>query len=215
MPYNEGQDYVDGVIFESFFPPQCNKHSYMFFDIDKGDIVVDGGAYEGLFGAQCYSWGATVISAEPEQAAFNNLQYCSFRHQAALSDKDGVAVFCNNKFASHVVSQEATGNVATITIDTLLSKFLTKKTLASHDILLKLDIEGSEYNALLGARHTIKTYKPKIIAETYHDAIFRTFTVDEICNYLHELHPGYNIMLWGFNHNYNINEYAVHAVIAW
>ena len=54
-------------------------------------------------------------------------------------------------------------NVVTLSIDELVKKNNIKKV----DII-KMDIEGAEYEALLGAKETIKRFKPKLMISVYH-----------------------------------------------
>ena len=56
---------------------------------------------------------------------------------------------------------------------------------------IKLDIEGAEYKALLGARRIIKTYKPKLAICVYHRH-------DDLCRLpmlIHEMVPDYKFYL--------------------
>lgn len=220
LPYDEGKDCTDGLCFEVVSTPDKCKHSYGFFEIEAGDVVIDGGAYEGLFSAMCYDKGAITFSVEPETTAFNKILHTTCKINKALNDYDGKIPFFNERFASTTSTHRIMGHdfIEAITIDTLLkehSNYYQKNTLEQSNILIKLDVEGAELQALIGAHDTIANYRPKIIAETYHDGIFSTFTANTICEYLRKLQPDYNILLWGYSHNYSVEEYAVHAVIAW
>lgn len=48
---------------------------------------------------------------------------------------------------------------------TTLDRYFEKK---AHPTFIKMDIEGSEYNALLGSKHIIQTSKPKLAICVYH-----------------------------------------------
>lgn len=50
--------------------------------------------------------------------------------------------------------------------------------------IIKLDVEGAEYNALLGCEKTIKAYKPKLMISSYHrneDLFALPLLVNKIC----------------------------------
>lgn len=77
----------------------------------------------------------------------------------AVAEKNGVASFC---VCSNGTSGIGDGDikVETVTIDeTLLGKGVT---------FLKMDIEGGEYNALLGAKELISKEHPKLAISVYH-----------------------------------------------
>lgn len=56
---------------------------------------------------------------------------------------------------------------------------------------IKMDIEGAEYNALLGAAETIKRYKPKLAICIYHKPSDRW----ELPMLILELNPSYRFYL--------------------
>lgn len=59
-------------------------------------------------------------------------------------------------------SKRSKFEIEAVTIDSFLSKNLEKVD------MIKMDIEGSEFNALLGAKETIKLYNPKLAISIYH-----------------------------------------------
>ncbi|KKQ53541.1 MAG: Methyltransferase FkbM family [Parcubacteria group bacterium GW2011_GWD2_38_11] len=61
--------------------------------------------------------------------------------------------------------------------------------------LIKMDIEGSEYNAVLGATETIKKFKPVLVISIYH----RGKDFFEIKPYLESLDCGYEFVIRKFN----------------
>ena len=58
------------------------------------------------------------------------------------------------------VVEENNDIIETISIDEMLD--------GKRATYIKMDIEGSEYEALIGAEHTIKKYKPKLAISVYH-----------------------------------------------
>lgn len=56
---------------------------------------------------------------------------------------------------------------------------------------IKLDVEGSEMQTLIGAAETIKKYKPKLAVSVYHNP----YDLWELASYILELNPEYKIYL--------------------
>jgi FkbM family methyltransferase len=82
----------------------------------------------------------------------------------ALSDKDGDQVNISSPGPdARVINEKTDKKVETITIDT----FSEQSALAKVDFI-KMDIEGAEVSALLGASKTIKRFKPKLAISVYH-----------------------------------------------
>ena len=95
-----------------------------------------------------------------ENPAINNLTPSLL----ALSDKDGELVSISAPSPGAKITNKKTGRtIETITIDT----FSNHRNLEKVDFI-KMDIEGSEIPALIGATHTIKQHKPKLAISAYH-----------------------------------------------
>ena len=71
---------------------------------------------------------------------------------------------------------------------------------------IKMDVEGSEKEALAGARDTILRNKPKLAICLYH----RNRDFIEIPNWIHKLVPEYK--LYVRHHSFSVNETVLYAI---
>ena len=76
----------------------------------------------------------------------------------------------------------------------------------NHATFIKMDVEGSELDALKGARKTILRNKPKLAICIYH--MQRDFI--EIPKYIHNLVPEYKLYIR--HHSFSINETVLYAI---
>jgi FkbM family methyltransferase len=78
----------------------------------------------------------------------------------AVSDRSGVVSFCSGLDEASGVSDEGTTNVTAVALDDVLAGW--------RPTLIKMDIEGSELEALCGARHIIAESLPSLAVSVYH-----------------------------------------------
>jgi FkbM family methyltransferase len=134
-----------------------------------------------------------VASFEPNQESF---QYLSKKYHEELSEKIGEAVFFPCGIAGKTMMQHfhmlggssaIGGNgettVQCVALDDVLKNFAPT--------FIKMDIEGAEYEALLGAEKMIKKYKPDLAISIYHiiDDFYR------IPNLIYSWNLGYKFYL--------------------
>lgn len=150
-------------------------------------IIIDAGANLGTYTNACLQFvgkKGKIIAIEPDPQNFNILSE-KFKNssnvlvvEAALAENNEEAIFYTNPdyctvsslFYGHVQNfskNSKTYNVKKITLDRLIEE---KK---EHSIdLLKIDIEGAEFLALLGGIESLKNGKVKrIIVEVHEDVI--------------------------------------------
>jgi len=179
-------------------------------DFDKNDIIIDGGMFDGTEAMHFASianngmvfsfdpWGGKMITDVTKFQSFTNIKIVS----KALWNKTVKVYFSSNAPQGHeagaFISNTQDGNfeiIDSISID----DFVLNEKLNKLDFI-KMDIEGSEIQALLGAEETIKRFKPRLAICVYHDP--KHFF--EIPNFILKLNPSYQI---GFEHyTDNINE---------
>ena len=138
-----------------------------------GDVVCDGGVYEGLSTFQhSLRVGPTgrVYAFDPESTnmaiAKSNLRACSnviFEGLALFSEETDlhIAYFRDSSHIrthAHTASQPCLG----VTLD----GYLARK--GERCDLISLDVEGAEPEILKGAMQTIRRYKPKLQISIYH-----------------------------------------------
>lgn len=136
--------------------------------VTPGSVVVDIGAYTGIYSIYASLAGATAYAFEPNQNVYNRLEEnCELNnvrvlcYNVAISDTSGVRNFHtkNMKLTSAgALSAEGDTQVTTCCLDSYLYK--TPRVNA-----IKIDVEGHEANVLRGARTCIQRNKPLVIAE--------------------------------------------------
>ena len=124
-------------------------------------IMVQAGGNCGQYVRQFSQRFDTVYTFEPDSTNFLCLTLnCGdnvIKTQACVGNDNKFVSACKGK-DSGAIHVDGTGNVPTVRIDDM--------NLPACD-LIQLDIEGYEYFALLGARHTIERYHPLLMLEWF------------------------------------------------
>ncbi len=165
------------VINELFF----KNLYYKEFKINKGDIVFDIGASIGWYACKISKFvgdEGKIIAIEPNPKLFNflmkninlnNLNNIKPLNIGVWSSKKDLYLLCEGYGSSlrGYNGLHANNNIIKVkvnTIDNLIKEFKIEKT-----NLIKMDIEGAEIEALLGAKNTLKNFDMlKLIIAAYH-----------------------------------------------
>jgi FkbM family methyltransferase len=134
-----------------------------------GEVYFDGGAYTGdtvLEFVQSVKGYRKIIAVEPDIKNYRRLvgntqgmKSIECLHLGLHSAKDEIP-FASRAGRNSSFDEGGSVTVAADSIDNILG--------GNEATLIKLDVEGQEAEALLGAEKTIARYKPKIIAAAYH-----------------------------------------------
>lgn len=179
----------------------------------KGDTIIDGGAWTGdTAEAFCRALNGDchIYSFEPDDENFCKLQenVNSQRlngsvHPVKLGLWSNVGTLkfesCQENSMQHQVSETGDIQIQVTSID----EFSSEKNIKID--LIKMDIEGSEIEALLGARQTIRKFKPRLQICSYH----KFDDLWEIPILIKKLSPDY--LLYLGHHTQNIFETIVYA----
>jgi FkbM family methyltransferase len=146
--------------------------------VRPGDVVIDCGAHIGGFTRVALRAGARlVVAIEPEQAnlvAFRRNLEAELKAgkvkliEMGVWDKTGrLALHVSKTGDSHSVVLPQNGqrdeSIEVTTIDDLANHL--KLTRVDY---IKMDIEGAERNALRGAHHVLRRFKPRLAISSYH-----------------------------------------------
>ena len=156
----------------------------------KDDIYVDAGAYNGDTVAEILSYTdgkmRLVYALEPDRRNFRklssnteNFDFVSAVNAGAWSE-DTVLIFSQKSGRNSAVSKEGkpTGMVA---IDNL----------TTDATIIKYDVEGAEFPALMGSKKNITKNKPRLIVSLYH----RTDDIFDLPLLVKELNTEYAIFM--------------------
>jgi FkbM family methyltransferase len=153
--------------------------------LGPGKIFVDLGANEGYFtiqGARLTEPDGRVVAVEPQNRLISvlqeNIRLNGFKNvtivHAAISDKRGTSKL---HLAPDINSGSTSFYRATrYPVPTQLAKTITLAGLLDeHNVarvdLMKVDIEGAEYEAILGSPEVFEDHRIKAIALELHDAV--------------------------------------------
>ncbi len=146
--------------------------------VRPGDVVIDCGAHIGGFTRVALNEGASlVVAVEPEQANLAAFRRNFARELEAgrirlvpqgVLDRNGrLSLHLSKVGDSHsiVIPQNAGRDEAieVTTIDALADSLKLQRV-----DFIKLDIEGSEQKALLGAGNVLKKFQPRLAVSSYH-----------------------------------------------
>lgn len=156
---------------------RSNPHYYLRkgVTVAKGDVVLDCGACEGFFARQALDAGAAkvlCIEPNPEMVECLNKTFHPEIAEGRLEVRPvGLGAFICEAFFntspgdafSGQFDGRGTNKVPITTIDALFAD-------ESPPTLLKMDLEGSEYEALRGGQEILARHHPKLAITTYHNA---------------------------------------------
>ncbi len=132
--------------------------------VDNFTACIDGGAHVGTWAAELALHFESVYAFEPDTFTFaclrqniadRGLNNISQLNSAIGDDDKEVGIVRQLSVVSHYIEEFGTG-VKLVKLDSISFKSLG---------LLKLDLEGYESRALLGAKETIANHRPVIMVE--------------------------------------------------
>jgi FkbM family methyltransferase len=168
---------------------------------------VDGGCYNGLtalrFAKWCgnddyhvYAWEPSPLNRMRAEKTFRENDISATLIPKGLWSEAAVLSFNEDRDAS-AITEAGASSVEVDGIDNLLHDEVT---------FIKMDIEGSEYKALLGAKDTIAKYKPKLAICVYH----KPEDIWQIPLLIHEINPDYTY--WLRHYSYLQSETVLYAL---
>lgn len=162
------------------------------FSLTENEVVIDGGAYTGdtydsfrekVSGCEKYYLCEPDLSNfQKAYARLKSIPEIEFVPKGLWSEST-ILKFCNTSDGSSCVSEQGTEEVPVTSIDQLSD---------GHPVtVIKLDIEGAEREALLGAAKTIQRYKPKLAVCAYH----KPMDLVDLPLLIKQLNPAYKLYL--------------------
>lgn len=173
-------------------------------ELSDKEVFVDGGSFIGdtieEFIRQTQGKYRYIFGFEPDAYSREKAQNVlkDYKH-IAISAKGLYSYEGEVRFATTGGASLASGgnivnvdgdNVSNITV-TGLDVFFQDKTLEDYPTFIKMDLEGTEKEALLGASHIIKQVKPKLAICIYH----KPEDIYELTEFIYRLNPEYNFFL--------------------
>ena len=151
--------------------------------VEPKDIVLDCGANIGIFSVYAAKKAKMVYAFEPgkneiaslyENKTLNNCNNIKIIPKAVLDNSKSARLVLLGVASSYLVSEEKKENKEVINRENILNietisidEFVEKEGLEKVDFI-KMDIEGSEGEALIGAEETLKKFRPKLAISIYH-----------------------------------------------
>lgn len=187
-----------------------SKNSYFIKEIQlsNNEVFVDAGAFNGdtlnEFMKETNNNYKKYYAFEPDEINFEKLYLKNknlksvYLNKIGLSYKKGFAKFDAFEGVSSRINENGFMEVPINTIDNL----------CKDATFIKMDIEGSEMEALIGARNVILKNKPKLAICIYHKKEHLT----DIFEYIHSLIPEYNFFIRQHN-KFNATELVLYAII--
>lgn len=178
---------------------------------DEQEVFLDIGAYDGdtaksyieTYGKEnykkiyCYEITPNVFKKLKENTKMcEKIEY----RMKGVSDKIGKASFeTNGENSSNRITDNDSGDIIITTIDEDIDENVT---------FIKMDIEGSEKNALKGCTNQIKNNHPKLAISIYHN----NEDIWKIAKQIKEMDPSYKFYIRYYGGNLYPSEYVLYGI---
>ncbi|MGN0153929.1 MAG: FkbM family methyltransferase, partial [Lachnospiraceae bacterium] len=181
------------ALYDYSYEDICEPNQYFLkniLTIDPNAVFVDGGCFDGgtidefvAFQENKYD---KVIAFEMDRKNYENIVKKGYTEKVKVynyglwNKKEEISYTAANTSSS--LNQGGDCVAQCMPLDEVIKEKVT---------FIKMDIEGAEYNALLGAEQTIKKYKPQLAICVYHKAS----DIYELPFLLHKMVPEYRFYI--------------------
>ena len=180
-----------------------------YFDYDlfpSEGVVIDAGSFDGDTAKKMaihMNAGATIFSfdASLKYVKIANRLPCIDFIEAALCKQDGFLSFHEypgTEAPGSFVSEAVLGNDVQLVRCTSIDSFVEQREIKQLGFI-KMDIEGSEINALIGAQKAIRNFMPPMAISIYHKLSDHW----EIPLLVLDIQPGYSIFIGHYSNNFD------------
>jgi len=164
--------------------PTCHKEVLVDLGAYIGDSILDfTSVYNESSFDKIYAYEMSLNSVEKLKENTKNMPNIIIRN-VGVEDKQGLGKIIENKesTSANVLESSKDGNLVITTLDEDIKEKIT---------MIKMDIEGCEYKALLGSKNHIINDKPKLMISIYHsfEDVYR------IWEFLKTIKPDYKFFL--------------------
>lgn len=189
---------------------ECQYFSESFFTFKENDIFVDGGSYNLETSIDIMNISKNkvkkIYAFEPVQDNYNNCILLKNEYNLNNIDVINVGLWSQKEtkiFSSNISGDARESNTGDIKIECdSLDNILDGKEVS----IIKLDIEGSELEALKGAKQTIEQYKPILMVCIYH----KPNDILELYNMINSIYSDYTYYIR--HHTYYDCETVLYAI---
>lgn len=163
---------------------------------DKGEIFIDAGALNGATSFEFVKWAngeyEKIYALEPDPMMYEitkeflrlkEVQNVEVLKKGAFSSSGEMSFVELNDTGSSHICDEGTITIDTVSIDEMLD--------GQDATFIKMDIEGAEMEALIGAVKTIERCRPKLAISIYH----KEDDIWEIPYYIKKKYPWYQLYI--------------------
>lgn len=158
----------------------------------EGRVLIDVGSNVGIYPLVLHKKARFIYAFEPERENYrrlidnlkrNNINNVEVINKAVSDQTKKASLFISNDSGSHSLLLHSNGKIEKVSVITLDGFLFKRKRL---DVgLVKIDVEGAEFDVLRGATRLIKKYRPALLIE-FNSAIAKTCGVNlfEMYEYL-------------------------------
>ena len=171
---------------------------YSILPCEKIESVIDAGAYNGDTAKQAKMYFPSlkkVYAIEPDSKTFKRLLKYSEAEEDVEIIPINAAAWCedtNGVFSSSGNRNSSVNSTASFEHKEITVPLITVDSITDERVdYIKYDVEGAEYEALLGSDSIIRNQSPALLVSLYH----RSRDVYSIVNYLYSKYPEYKFYL--------------------